>query len=299
MPRDSIYIAYFTLELIGLISLFFLTCTFVFATSVRRHATVINNTLLWTIACILTSLLFFTRTLHGAEPPELLCQIQSATVLALPPTLSAAILTLIFKVWSLAWSVSSERATFLDEPRYLTILLVIFPHVVFFGSAAGAAVVGQRVGAVRIIFYCGVRNTGIAIFSAATAGAFMTIAFVFQVWTIILVIYRYRQSHRLGRSEIGDIDLALFSRVLLFGAFIVMALVLSFFSTNNFAESIPDILAASIAPTMFVVFASQKDVLRAWNILPASCQVDALPRRLAALVDVDLRRQWTPHVSNV
>ena len=47
----------------------------------------------------------------------------------------------------------------------------------------------------------------------------------FIAWTVILVLKRYRDSGRLGRKEIGQIDLALFLRVLVFSFFILVCLV--------------------------------------------------------------------------
>lgn len=280
-------VLYFTLQLLGLIGLLLMALTFVF--SVRRHATIVNNAFLWSFSCAAHSLLFLTGHLSGAEPPAALCQLQSAFILALPPTLAAAALCIVFKVWSLAWTVNRESFSFLHEPKYVTTIYVVFPYCVLIGAATAGVAVGSHSPVVRFDYYCVSTNTTIARCSGGLAAAFLIIQSVLLVWALYLVVRRYLNSRRLGRNDLGD-NIPLLVRITLFIICTVVGLVLSLWATGEFSDTVGDILVAAIAPTLFFIFSSQKDVLTAWGLLAPPRPLEHLPRRLSLAVDIDLRR---------
>ncbi|CAE6478734.1 unnamed protein product [Rhizoctonia solani] len=266
MP-DAARIVYFTFQLFGFVTLPFLTLTFLFCPSVKRHPTLPNNTFLWTLSSLAGSLLLFTRQLDEPNPPHALCQAQSAIVLAQPPGMSAAALTVVWKVWSLTWSVRTN-AVISKEPTWLSITLLGSPWVIWAGLSAifAATQVNSRV--YRSRFYCTSDNPTLGVVSGVLAAVLLILCLLFQAWTVILVYRRYRKSKRLGRAEVGDVSVPFLARIVAFALFILVALALSFVAViSTFALEVPDIIIASIGVVIFLIFASQEDVLVAWRIM--------------------------------
>lgn len=266
MPNAA-RIIYFTFQLFGFVTLPFLTFTFLFCPSVKRHPTLPNNTFLWTLSSLAGSLLLFTRQLDGPEPPHTLCQAQSAVVLAQPPAMSAAALTVVWKVWSLTWSVRTN-AVISKEPAWLSITLLVFPWLIWIGLSAIFAVIQVNSRVYRSAFYCTSDNEILGLVSGVIAAVLLISCLLFQAWTVILVYRRYRKSRRLGRAEVGDVSVPFLARIIAFALFILVALALSFVAAiSTFALEVPDIIIASIGVVIFLIFASQEDVLAAWRII--------------------------------
>ncbi|CAE7232461.1 unnamed protein product [Rhizoctonia solani] len=265
MP-DAARIIYFTFQLFGFVTLPFLTLTFLFCPSVKRHPTLPNNTFLWALSSLAGSLLLFTRQLDGPSPSSALCQAQSAIVLAQPPGMSAAALTVVWKVWSLTWSVRTN-AVISKEPAWLSITLLGSPWVIWIGLSAIFAVTQVNSRVYRSAFYCTSDNPTLGLVSGVLAAVLLILCLFFQAWTVILVYRRYRKSKRLGRAEVGDVSVPFLARIIAFALFILVALALSFVAAiGTFALEVPDIIIASIGVVIFLIFASQEDVLVAWRI---------------------------------
>ncbi|KDN49674.1 hypothetical protein RSAG8_01739, partial [Rhizoctonia solani AG-8 WAC10335] len=266
MP-DAARIIYFTFQLFGFVTLPLLTLTFLFCPSVKRHPTLPNNTFLWTLSSLGSSLLLFTRQLDGPNPSRALCQAQSAIMLAQPPGMSAAALTVVWKVWSLTWSVRTN-AVISKEPAWLSITLLGSPWVVWIGLSAIFAATQANSRVYRSAFYCTSDNPTLGLVSSILAAVFLILCFLFQAWTVILVYRRYRKSKRLGRAEVGDVSVPFLARIIAFALFVLVALALSFVAAiTTFALEAPDIIIASIGVIIFLIFASQEDVLVAWRIM--------------------------------
>ncbi|KAH7339837.1 hypothetical protein B0J17DRAFT_656976 [Rhizoctonia solani] len=266
MPNAA-RIVYFTFQLFGFVTLPFLTLTFLFCPSVKRHPTMPNNTFLWTLSSLAGSLLLFTRQLDGPDPSRALCQAQSAIVLAQAPGMSAAALTVVWKVWSLTWSVRTN-AVISKEPAWLSITLLGSPWVIWIGLSAifAATQVNSRV--YRSSFYCTSDNETLGVVSSVLAAVFLILCLIFQAWTVILVYRRFRKSKRLGSAEVGEVSVPFLARIIAFALFILVALALSFVAAiSTFALEAPDIIIASIGTVIFLIFASQEDVLVAWRIM--------------------------------
>ncbi|CAE6517903.1 unnamed protein product [Rhizoctonia solani] len=284
MP-DALRVVYFTFQLFGFVTLPLLTLTILFCPSVKRHPTLPNNTFLWMLSSLAGSLLLFTQQLDGPNPSRALCQAQSAIVLAQPPGMSAAALTVVWKVrdsgiwficqgsdgkgekvWSLTWSVRTN-AVVSKEPAWLSITLLGSPWVIWISLSAifAATQVNSRV--YRSAFYCTSDNLTLGVVSSVLTAVLLVLCLFFQAWTVILVYRRYRKSKRLGRAEVGDVSVPFLARIIAFALFILVALVLSFVAAiSTFALQAPDIIIASIGVVIFLIFASQEDVLVAWRI---------------------------------
>lgn len=232
-----------------------------------------NNTFLWTLSALAGSLLLFTRQLDGPEPPRALCRAQSAIVLAQPPGMSAAALTVVWKVWSLTWSVRTN-AIVSKEPLWLSSILLGTPWVIWIVFSAIFAAVQNKSRVYRSSFYCTSDNQTLGTVSGAVTAIFLILCLLFQFWTVILVYRRFRKSRRLGRAEVGDVSVPFLARIVAFALFILVALVLSFIATSVFALDVPDIIIASIGGVIFLIFASQQDVLVSWGIMRSKPHVE-------------------------
>lgn len=73
-------------------------------------------------------------------------------------------------------------------------------------------------------------NDAITIASSVVSTFLLFSTCAFLVWTVSIVMRRYRESRKFGREEIGT-DVPLFLRVLGFGFFVSIALVCVFLST--------------------------------------------------------------------
>ncbi|KAG9085205.1 hypothetical protein FRC07_013432, partial [Ceratobasidium sp. 392] len=208
----------------------------------------------------------FTRHLDGPEPSWALCQAQSALVLAQPPGMSVAALSVVWKVWSVTWSVRTN-VVISKEPFWLSCILLGSPYLVWGVLAGIFAAVQTKSRVYRSTFYCTSDNQTLGVISGALAAVLLILCLIFQVWTAILVYRRYRKSRRLGRAEVGDLSVPFLVRIIAFMLFILIALVLSFVATTAFALDVPDIIISTIGPVIFLIFASQRDVLVAWKIV--------------------------------
>lgn len=268
MVARELEILYFALQIFSIASLSILTLTFLFGLkqpgTSRPNPLLAANTSSYVASGIVSSLLLFTNTLHGDEPPAALCQAQSALMLAFSPALSALALSLVLTVWRLAWLVHSDSAPLLS-PSQFDALVVAIPYVTFILFTVAGAIVGAHSTVSRSNFYCITDNTRMKTASAAVSAIYLFTTCVFLVWTITLVYRRYRESRKFGREQIGT-DVPLFIRVLSFGIFVFLALILSVIAIINWTMVVPDVLVAAFGPVIFFVFASQEEILRAWKI---------------------------------
>ncbi|QRV84963.1 hypothetical protein RhiJN_12979 [Ceratobasidium sp. AG-Ba] len=153
-----------------------------------------------------------------------------------PAGMAAAALALVWKLWSLARNVGTHGSVS-QEPWWLTVILVGSPTTLGMASGFSASILLVYVSSLKLI-----------------------------VWTMVIAYKRYTRSHRLGRAEVGDVSVPLFTRVMAFAVVIFLGLVLSLLATFVFSLVVPDIIVASMGPIMFIIFSSQGDILAAWRI---------------------------------
>jgi len=185
-------------------------------------------------------------------------------MLAFPPALSGLALSLVLTVWRLAWHVHSESTPIISQSQFNTVWIA-FPYCLFVIFTLAGVIVGSHSHVARRTFYCLTDNIPMTTSSAAVSSILLFSTCVFLAWTVLIVLRRYRESRKFGREEIGT-DVPLFLRVLSFGIFVFIALILSFIAVFNYTLVIPDILVACFGPVIFLVFASQEEVLRAWHL---------------------------------
>ncbi|QRW13541.1 hypothetical protein RhiLY_12540 [Ceratobasidium sp. AG-Ba] len=265
MGVDSTRIVYFTLQIFGLVTLPILTYTSLFSPTVKRHVTVPNYLFLWAFSSAVACMLLFSGQIDDPEPSKTLCRTQSALMLVQPAGMAAAALALVWKLWSLARNVGTHGSVS-QEPWWLTVILVGSPYAVWGIGAAVYAVLQVDTRVKRVTFYCTSDSTTLGMASGFSASILLVLCLFFEIWTMVIAYKRYTRSHRLGRAEVGDVSVPLFTRVMAFAVVIFLGLVLSLLATFVFSLVVPDIIVASMGPIMFIIFSSQGDILAAWRI---------------------------------
>ncbi|KAH9976123.1 hypothetical protein BGW80DRAFT_1291502 [Lactifluus volemus] len=263
-----------------------LLATFMF-TKARRDATLINLGAALMLSSICNCLLLYTNEYLGPEPKKPLCVLQAAGFGASGPMWSVAALTLILQIRSRV-ELKTEQWIF---------PMLIAPYIVFAFFAVIVAVLGaqhpDKVTRARRTLYCSLDSRAISLVSIG----FTSIVSLFSIGlatTMSFRIYSFlRMLRRARRPQIRIIPLAI--RLVIFMIYLFFALVcvsslfpgvafllLTIFvascagSPRHFRTSlwsirdrhtfIRDIYTATFGVAYFLVFGTQKDVLRAWRI---------------------------------
>lgn len=265
---EATTIVYYVLQLLGFVLLSILTVTLTLPDSPSRHLTIPNQNMIWILQALLSSLLLFRSDPGSTDVNHTLCKVQSAIVYGAAPALSAAAFCVVARLWFLTFTVDKSKSLLLPNSKWLTIMLVAFPYVVWLGvSIVSGITSGDNVR--RFPQYCASDNQVPAMVSGVTATILLVIASCFQAWTLFIVWGRYRRTRRLGKQELGNIDLALFVRISAFTVLIVIAIVLSIVAiVSAWSQVAPDLLVAGMGPIMFFIFGTQRDVLEFWHLKP-------------------------------
>ncbi|CCM03495.1 uncharacterized protein FIBRA_05629 [Fibroporia radiculosa] len=250
-----------------------LVLTFLFSRAVARHLAIINVCCTWIVSGVICSLLLYVGSEKGAQPNQGLCVAQSA----LPGRIGLKTVLLVF-------------------PPY--VLLGVF-------AAIGANLSAQdpdQVSREYRFFYCSLDlapfASAIAIFSASVC-VIATILYAH----VLLGIWHNRQATRVVFPTQSH-DLQLIIRVGLFVLYMLAASVVNLMLLGNPASAFPDIFIASVGMAVFVIFASQPDVVRVWwfrrrrNMRQRPHMASPpLPRTPLPSFDMDLMRRTESEVS--
>jgi len=283
-----------------------LVSTFLLARSVKRHATVTSLCCTWIIAGIVSSLLFYVGKHVGPEPSKGLCIAQMALITSVPPMGSVAVLCLVFYVWFSSKPSNAQRGQVAVLCPAVATLLICAPYLVFVILTAIGVHLGVRhpdlVSRDRNYFYCSINwnpytNT-VGIFTALACIA----ATALECHLLVVLSRHWRALRRAGRGT--GIDLQLIIRAGIFTLYILIGTVLSLASVWSADGLLMDMFAASVGMAMFLIFATQEDVIRAWCFwrrpLKRSSTVSSerpLPRGPYPSFDLDLLKRTDSDVS--
>jgi hypothetical protein len=226
----------------------------------RRNPVLISLCFSWWLCpfpCL--SLLLFTNSLVGdTQPDPTLCLVSATLVTALTPMVSVAGLAIVYHIWS--------TLVLESEPKRLMqriIILVILPYIVFMGFSSAAVTIGLLYPdkVVRASFYCVVQVEPLLITVGAFSFLACLIAVIMEVW-IAVVMLRHRD-----RAKKRGTDVQLVFRIFAFGFYLLLGLGLSIVSVVDFSSIIPDMFFSTYGLAVFIIFGSQKDVLRTWRNL--------------------------------
>ncbi|TBU28645.1 hypothetical protein BD311DRAFT_663191 [Dichomitus squalens] len=247
-----------------------LVLTFLCSRTGKRHPTVVNVCATCIITGVVSLLLFYNGQQVGPEPERGLCIAQMALISPVPPMTSVAALALVYYIWSTFRQSKVNRGPRAPMSRLTTICLLIAPYITHVCFAAVALRLGlqhpEKVNRSRRFFYCSLHedsyNDVMIIFTAVVC----LIAAALQVHLVVMLSRNWTALRRAGLSTGVDIHLTIRVGVFIFYTMLASGVTLVTFSPAANATSVlPDMFAASIGTMLFLIFASQPDVIRTWS----------------------------------
>ncbi|KAH7099597.1 hypothetical protein BKA62DRAFT_772314 [Auriculariales sp. MPI-PUGE-AT-0066] len=251
----------------GLVLLPILCATFAFA-RVKRHPILpVMSSCLVPVSFLGTLLFYADRTLYdtplsmGLLVHSPVCLTQAALLYhPVPPMMAVAIAVLLLHLWNTVRDATTSVEAEKPKPWKLTSLLLA-PFVAFVVFALASTLMmandfanGRAV--IKLRLYCKFEHNGIAIVRAVFTGL------VLVVTACCAGRISMRLFHLSPGMENAAARAALFRVTILF-AYVVLGIVLCVVSVFSFSP-IADLYLATIPMVVFLLFASPKDVLKAW-----------------------------------
>ncbi|KAG9000615.1 hypothetical protein FRB95_004561 [Tulasnella sp. JGI-2019a] len=267
---------YWILIIGGQVLLPFLLCTMLLSRNVRRDPTLISMISSWIVFTVIMCLLYYGGyEAGGPEPPFGICLTQASRVYGAPVMSCTAGMGLVLQVFFGLRNLTQKMATrgkmtvederdFTRQNRWRTRGLVVLPYVLLALVAIVAAVVGARnpsaVTRERSFFFCSIESNlyqGVM----ALAGTMTAITVFFEAW-IAFLFYRGRRQIALPRTR-TTFNVRIILRVIFFSLFTALAWASHAISGTRL-DVIPWMLTATIPVVGFMVFGTQKSILRVW-----------------------------------
>ncbi|KIK52075.1 hypothetical protein GYMLUDRAFT_373458 [Collybiopsis luxurians FD-317 M1] len=267
----------------GVILLPILVLTFLLSKRVtKRHPSLINVCMTWILSGIFSLLLYdldlpkrgvADDSLHGRflggrarptdpEPSKALCIAQTSLLYGILPMWSVAVFILMYFLLS----VVNADGRALNVSRGKMTLMLGAPYFVQFCFSLATLVMSLkdpvRVTREHRVLYCALESYHL--FNAMAIFTFVVCLGIIMLETqLALLLYRnWRGLRQAGQST--AVDLQLIVRVIVFGVFIFLGMIVDIVSMFSPRSVVPDIYAATAGTVVFLVFGSQADVLRAW-----------------------------------
>ncbi|KAJ7162082.1 hypothetical protein C8R46DRAFT_1103412 [Mycena filopes] len=242
--------------------------TAAFSKKVQRHPMLINFCVCWFIYATSFTLLLYSGTQIGPEPPLQLCIIQASFIYGTPVMTSMAGLAFVIHLWFSLKTGASQQAQ-----RLRSFLLLISPYVLFLGFTVAMVILGsfnpETVSRSRYLFYCTI-NLPVVNAVPGTSAIIMAMVCVFEV-LIGIKLYRHHKAFKgMSRTASNGPPLHLFIRVGIFSAYSLLALVACIAFWSSSGDNLPYIIQASLPTAAFLIFGTQGDILRVWGITAAA-----------------------------
>ncbi|KZT39189.1 hypothetical protein SISSUDRAFT_1045954 [Sistotremastrum suecicum HHB10207 ss-3] len=260
-PRGT-QLAWFSLLIIGQAGLAILLLTLFLAKSLSpRMPALYNFILLSFLGTPVYLILFYTGEFMNPSPPYTQCYVQAILKHGFDPAFVLSALILLFETWQ---TVMRGPA----GPRHPVLrnwIMLGLPYFNFLLFAIPAAVIGNRfpeiVNRGGHSFFCTIANVKFGMILGIELSIFAIGMFICQVGICYVVWKRRKATRSFGIPSI--VDLSLVTRIFIFGIWEIIGLLL-----NSGAVKSSTLVATSflaILPiSVFVTFASQKDILRLW-----------------------------------
>jgi hypothetical protein len=225
---------------------------------VHRHPTFISLCCGFIFIGVASSLLLYAGATTGPEPPQALCLLQASILYGYPPFASLLALMLVLQMFLVVRASSRKQPRQGNHSVRLWAMLTI-PYVALFATIVASVLVGiahpEAVSRQRRMFYCSIDSNPLSGTVAAVAALFLFATVVFEIWTLVIIF----KNHKLK----GAVDLNLPLRVMAFGFYVVIAMGLSILSVTSPQSPVPDLVIASAATVVILIFGTQRDILRA------------------------------------
>jgi hypothetical protein len=256
--------AFIYLNFSNTVTLSLLAATFILAKKVNRHPVLINVCITFILSGIFSDLLWYASQHVGPEPNKSLCITQASFLSGTTPMLAASVFSLIYYA-SVSYDGDPVKATL---SRVQLTLMLIFPYIALamFGSAAAVLSVKHphKVNRHQRFFYCSLHYNKLTWVMSLFTSVVLLIVTTLEVQLAYNMCRSWRAIRKAGQHSDGA-NVQILLRVLLFGIYVFMGVIISALSNTERNSPVPDLFAATTGPMVFLVFATQPDVLKAWR----------------------------------
>ncbi|KAJ3802720.1 hypothetical protein GGU11DRAFT_764766 [Lentinula aff. detonsa] len=232
-----------------------------FSKHVQRYPTFVNLLVVFMVVGFSSSLLVYAGKASGPEPSRALCLTQASLLYGMPGMASVAVLTLVYQMLITIRAAVYKHIYRENEHAVRLWMMIIAPYAVWILFIIATVLVGiedpANVSRDRRFFYCSVKSNPLTDTLTMFAAAVLFATFVLEVWTIVLFCKRGNS----GMFTTLELDLPL--RILAFGIYLLVAFSLSLLSMKAPESPIPDLIIASAATVVILIFGTQRDILRA------------------------------------
>ncbi|KAJ4492826.1 hypothetical protein C8J55DRAFT_533741 [Lentinula edodes] len=232
---------------------------------VQRHPTFVNLLIVFMVVGIV-----YAGKASGPEPSPALCLAQAALLYGMPGMqviiTSVAVFALVFQMFIVI------RAAFYKQPsrdtHFVRIwVMIIAPYAVWIVFIVVTVFVGvgepANVSRDRRFFYCSVKSDALTGTLTIFAAVVLLATLILEAWTIVLFYKRWVSIARGSSGMFTAAELNLPLRILAFGMYLLVAMSLSLLSMKSPESPIPDLIIASAATVVILIFGTQLDILRA------------------------------------
>jgi hypothetical protein len=199
------------------------------------------------------------------------------------PMWGVAILILIFQVWRELDAIVKGKNSWLSQSHGLRVVLLVAPYVAFLawtvGSGAGALKSPSEVRLGPFVF-CSDRGSRYP--ARKFVGPFLVICCILAFICEILTVFTLRSRRRLHDKEVSvwstyqyHITSRIFFRIVAFTFLQLGPIILTIMTKTNKSKSriqaidtALQLIEISYPLAVFFLFATQKNILEAWHILP-------------------------------
>ncbi|KZO99234.1 hypothetical protein CALVIDRAFT_596323 [Calocera viscosa TUFC12733] len=251
---------YFTFLLLGAALLVVLVITLALVRPLHRTATLLNLCLAWIVLPLMMSFLLFSGDMSGNEPSFNVCLTSASFALAAAPLGGFAAFSMIMQIFLLV----VHPIQMGNNEQWVTLVLVALPWIV--GITYLLATVGMGLAhrdlVMRSKLYCIVNDERIL----ATSSGLILIAMILSVLLIATIVFKVWRSPLRKTRGCTMLDRLLCVRLLVFGLYVLFAIIAGIVSFWNYTSLVPDMVISTIPLAIFCIFASQRDVLTAWRL---------------------------------
>ncbi|KAG9227586.1 hypothetical protein PTI98_011148 [Pleurotus ostreatus] len=241
-----------------------LATTFLVSKRAKRHPTLVNVCMVWILSGFFSLLLFYAgqHDLSSPEPDKPLCVAQTSLLYGITPMWSVAVLMMVIHL-----NMAFDRCCRKDRlVGWRLVVMLSMPYLVLLAFFTATLTISakhpERVTRSRRRLYCTLQYTPLfdtmAIFTAIVCLAITCL----QV-RLGTILYRNWRAIRSARRTDGS-EIQLLLRVLIFGVYVFVGMIVNIFSIFAKSSAFPDIFAATIGTGVFLIFGTQPDVLRVW-----------------------------------
>jgi len=275
----------------GHIGIPLLVLTFLLSKRVHTHPTLVNFCCSWILYSVAFCMLAYAGQQNSTEPDFALCLIQAAMVHGVVPMTVLAGLFVVIQVWS---TFQERPIPFFPNlrPWMRTVLFILPPYIAFFGFAIPFGMYGLAEPEMLSIghgIYCTIEDTSLRPY-IVPAFALVTLALIliFQMAIFWNYFTRWRNIKQVCPLVERSTSLSLTLRVAFFSIYSVIAAGIAVVLLTSNSSAMPYMLQATLPLAVFLVFASQKDVVLSWcfwrrNEDPTVAHVvDLPPRKMSA-----------------